>query len=152
MELSLDSDIALDAAAAGDPVRAVLTRPLKDGERLIAPEGAVALGRIVRLEKQGQPFDHYEIALEFHTLETSQGRYEYSATMTDAGPAPGLIRQARQLNPTFTRDRKPRMDVLVRQVQRGQGVLQWDARRPRIRKALRMRWLIDGIKPTAAVR
>jgi hypothetical protein len=152
IELSLDADIALETAAAGDPVRAVLTHALKDGERVIAPEGSLALGHIVRLEKQGQPFDHFEIAFEFHTLETSQSRYEFFATMTDAGPAPGMIRQAKQLNPSFARDRRPKMDILVRQVQRGQGVLQWDGRRPRIRKALRMRWLIDDIKPTAGVR
>ncbi len=38
MELSLDSEIALDTAAVGDPIRAVLVRPLKDGEQILAPE------------------------------------------------------------------------------------------------------------------
>jgi hypothetical protein len=131
---------------AGDRIRAVLARPLKDGERLIAPEGAVALGRIVALEKQGRPFDRYEVALEFHTLEAGPNRYECSATMADAGPASGMLRQAKQLNPTFSRDRKPRMDILVRPVQRGQGVLEWDARRPLIHKAFKMRWLIEELK------
>ena len=146
MELSLDADIALDAAGVGDSIRAVLLRPLKDGERVLAPAGSVALGNIVRLEKQGQPFDHYEIAVEFHTLETGSRRYEYSATMTDAGPASGLIRQVKRLNPTFTRQRKARMDILVREVPRGQGVLHWDAKHGRIRKALRMRWLVTDIR------
>jgi hypothetical protein len=146
MELSLDADIALEAAGVGDPIRAVLLRPLKDGERVLAPAGSVALGNIVRLEKQGQPFDHYEIGLEFHTLETGSRRYEYSATMTDAGPATGLIRQVKRLNPTFTRQRKARMDILVREVPRGQGVLHWDAKHSRIRKALRMRWLVTDIR------
>ena len=146
MELSLDSEIALDTAAAGDPIRAVLSRPLKDGERILAPEGSVVLGRIVRREKQGQPFDRYEIALELHTLEIGRQRYECVATMIDAGPTPGLIRQAKQLNPTFNRERKPRMEILVNQVQRGQGVLQWEARRPRIRRSLRMRWLVDDLR------
>jgi hypothetical protein len=146
MELSLDSEIALGTAAVGDPIRAVLVRPLKDGERVLAPEGSVALGNIVRLEKQGQPFDHYEIALQFHTLETNQTRYECSATMTEVGPAPGLLRQAKRLNPTFTRQRKARMDILVREVQRGQGVFQWDAKHGRIRKAMRMRWLVDDLQ------
>ena len=143
MELSLDADLPLETAGVGDPIRAVLVRPLKDGERVVAPTGAVALGNIVRLEKQGQPFDHYEIAFEFHTLESSQGRYEFSATMTDAGPATGLIRQAKRLNPTFTRQRKAKMDILVREVPRGQGVLHWDAKHGRIRKGFRMRWLVE---------
>jgi hypothetical protein len=146
MELSLDAEIALETAAAGDPIRAVLVRPLKDGERLLAPEGAVALGRVVRREKQGQPFDRYEIALEFHTLEIGPRRLECVATLMDAGPAPGLIRQAKRMNPTFTRDRKPRMEILVNEVQRGQGVLLWEARRPRIRKSLRMRWLVEDLR------
>jgi hypothetical protein len=72
MELALDSEIAFDTAAVGDPIRAVLVRPLKNGEQILAPEGSVAVGNIVRLDKQGQPFDHYDIALEFHTLETNQ--------------------------------------------------------------------------------
>jgi len=146
MELSLESDIALATAGVGDPLRAVLVRPLRDGERVLAPAGSVALGNIVRLEKQGQPFDHYEIALEFHTLETGQGRYEYLATMTDAGPATGLIRQAKRLSPTFTRQRKAKMDILVREVPRGQGVLHWDAKHGRIRKGFRMRWLVSEVR------
>jgi len=143
LELSLEADIPLETAVVGDPIRAVLSHPLKDGERLLAPAGSVALGNIVRLERQSQPIDLYEIALEFHTLETSQGRYEFSATMMEAGPAAGLIRQAKRLNPTFTRQRKAKMDILVREVPRGQGVLHWDAKHARIRKALRMRWLTD---------
>jgi len=146
MDLSLDADLALATAGVGDPVRAVLVRPLRDGERVLAPAGSVARGNIVRLEKLGQPFDHYEIALEFHTIETGQRRYEYSATMTDAGPATGLIRQAKRLNPTFTKQRKAKMDILVREVPRGQGVLHWDAKHGRIRKGFRMRWLVGEIR------
>ena len=148
MELALEGDIALATAAIGDPVRAALTRPLMNGDRLLAPEGAVVLGNIVRLDKQKQPFDRYEVALEFHTLESSPIRYELSATMVEAGPASGLIKQAKRLNPTFTRERKARMDILVREIPRGQGVLQWDAKQGRIRKGLRMRWLVDSVTPT----
>ena len=147
MEVSLESDIELDAAAVGDRVRAVLVRPLKNAERILAAEGSVVVGNIVRLEKQGQPFEYYEIALEFHALETNQARYEYSATMTDAGPAAGLIRQAKRLDPSFTRQRKARMDILVREVRRGQGVLQWNPKHGRVlRKGLRMRWLVDELR------
>jgi len=38
------------------------------------------------------------------------------------------------------------MDILVREFQRGQGVLQWDAKHGRIRKAMRMRWLVDDLR------
>jgi len=106
----------------------------------------VALGNIVRLEKQGQPFDHYEIALEFHTLETGQRRFEYSATMTDAGPATGLIRQASGSIRPLRGSEKAKMDILVREVPRGQGVLHWDAKHGRIRKGFRMRWLVSEVR------
>ena len=63
--------------------------------------------------------------------------------MTDVGPSPGLLRQAKRLDPTFTRQRKAKMDILVREVPRGQGVLHWDAKHGRIRKGFRMRWLVE---------
>lgn len=149
IELSLESAIDLEKAAIGDPVRAVLVRPFKQDDRVMAPEGSLLLGRIVRLEKQAQPFDFYEIALQFDTLETGEKRYEFNATLENAGPASGLIRQVKRMNPTFTRRRKAKMDVLVREVQRGQGVLQWEARRPRIGKGFRMRWRVDEVRPAS---
>jgi hypothetical protein len=147
MEIALSAEIALASASAGDPVRAVLAAPLKDGDRVLAPEGAPVTGAVVRLETQELPYRMYEIAIELHTLETPQGAFEISATMADVRPAGGLIRQARRLDPTFNRRRAPRMDILVREVQRGQGVLHWDARQGRIPKNLRMRWIVDDFRP-----
>jgi hypothetical protein len=143
MRLSLDGDIRPETAAIGDPIRAVLSRPLLDGDRMLAPEGAVALGRLVRLEKYEAPIPHYVVGLEFHTLRFQDVETEFSATMEDAGPASGLIRQAKRLMPTFTRKRAPRFDILVRERPRGQGVLHWKAKNKRIRRGLRMRWRTD---------
>ena len=38
------------------------------------------------------------------------------------------------------------MDILVREAPRGQGVLHWEAKRPRIRKGFRMRWLANEVR------
>jgi hypothetical protein len=42
--------------------------------------------------------------------------------------------------PTFTQKRPAKLGILVAEQQRGQGVLLWDAKRPRIPRGLRMRW------------
>lgn len=140
VELSLDTEIDPERAALGDPIRAVLSRPLKDGETVLVPQGAVVLGRLVRLEKSEISVPHYIVGLELHTLEVNGEQIEFFATMTQAGPAAGLIREAKKLDPTFTKDRAVRFDILVRERQRGQGILHWEAKRPRIPRGLRMRW------------
>jgi hypothetical protein len=35
------------------------------------------------------------------------------------------------------------MDILVREVQRGQGILYWEARRGSIPRGLRMKWRVE---------
>ncbi len=140
MEMTLDTEIAPETAAAGDPIQALLAAPLTQEDRILAPKGAVVTGRLVRVEKNALPFAHYVVALEFDTLQTAAGPTSFTATMESAGPAAGLLRQEKRLNPTFTRRRSPRMDILVREHPRGQGVLHWEAKQPRIRRGLRMKW------------
>lgn len=141
LEFVLESPVDLENAALGDPVRAALGRPVVHQGQVLAPQGATVLGRLVRLERNTVPYPHYVVGLEFDTLETAAGRIEFSATLEDVSAAPGLIRQAKTLDPTFDRRRRvPRLDILVRERQEGRGVLHWDARQPRIRRGLRMRW------------
>lgn len=144
LELELETEIDPAKAALGDPVRAVVIRPVKEGGRVLVPAGAVALGRLVRLERQEQPLEHYIIGLEFHTLEAGATQAQLRATMRKAGPSPGLIEQARRLDPTFQpRRKKPFMQILVNEQQRGQGILHWRAKYPVVAKGLRMRWEIE---------
>lgn len=149
LELVLDSTVDLETAALGDEVRAVLGRQLVHQGQLLAPQGAAVLGRLVRLEKNSIPYSHYVVGLEFDVLETPAGRLQFAATLEDVAPAAGLIRQARTMDPTFDRHRRvPRLDILVRERQEGRGVLHWDARQPRIRRGLRMRWRTEaGLTP-----
>jgi hypothetical protein len=143
MELTLDSEIQPETAAVGDAVRAVLHAPLQLDDGYVAAKGAPVHGRVVRVEKQSLPFEHYVVALEFHTLETGRGAMQFSATMEDAAPFPGLVRQERRLNPTFDRKRAPKLAILVREQPRGQGVLHWEARKPRIPRGVRMIWMTE---------
>jgi hypothetical protein len=141
VELTLDSDIDPEKATLGDPIRARVARPVRDGAEIIAPEGSMVRGRLIRLERAAQPFEHYVVGLEFHTLEAADNRFDFFATMQDAGPAPGLLRQAKGIDPVFTRRRTGRFDILVREKPRGEGILHWDAKHPQIRRGLKMRWL-----------
>lgn len=144
MELSLDSEIDIDTAAIGDPVRAVLARPLTHRGRELAPEGTVVEGRLVRLEKYSTPIEYYVVGLQFHTLKLDDADLEFSATMETADSVSGLIRQSKRMDPTFSRRRSPRMEVLAAGHQRGQGVLHWKAKQRRIPRGLRMRWRTDA--------
>jgi hypothetical protein len=144
LELELETEIDPQTAALGDPVRAIVARPVKEGNRVVVPPGAVALGRLVRLEKQDQPLEHYIIGLEFHTLETAGAQAELRATMRKAGPSAGLIEQAKRLDPTFSPKRKkPFMQILVNEQQRGQGILHWRAKYPVVAKGLKMHWEVE---------
>ena len=143
LELTLEAGLNPATASVGDAVRAAVSRAIKDGEKVLIPQGATAAGHVVRLEKQTRPFPIYEVGFAFSSLEIGDRSVPLAATMEDAGPAAGLIRQSKRLDPTFTRRRTARMDILVHEVQRGQGILNWDARRGPIPHGLKMRWRVD---------
>jgi hypothetical protein len=143
LELTLDEQIDPDKAAVGDQVRAVLVRSLKEGEQVLIPQGTAVLGRLVRLDKQSIPFPLYEVGISFHALEVGDQRLPFIATMEEAGPATGLLRQQKTLDPTFTKKRNARMDVLVRETRKGQGVLLWQAKREVIPRGLKMKWRVE---------
>jgi hypothetical protein len=147
LEVTLDSSIDPDASKIGDQVTATVVRAMKDGERLMIPPGVSVTGHVVRLEKKNMPFPIHEIGLEFETIEIGDRRLPLAATTEDAGPALGLLRQSQRLDPTFTKRRTSRIDVLVKEVHRGQGILEWDARRGAVPRGLRMKWRLQGETP-----
>jgi hypothetical protein len=141
VEVALDNDIHPETAAIGDSVRAVVTKPARDETRVVIAEGAVVHGRLVRIERGNLPFDHYVVGMEFHTIELGGGKVDFFATLQDAGPASGLLRQAKRMDPVFSKKRNTRFDILVREKPRGEGVLHWDAKHAPIRRGLKMRWI-----------
>ena len=68
--LSLADDIDLEAAAIGDPVKARLRDDLKLGGRLLLAKGAMASGRISRLERHP---NFTVLGLIFTDLDSSAG-------------------------------------------------------------------------------
>ena len=144
LELVLASPIDLGNAAVGDVVQAVLARPVQDGRNVLVPAGAVARGRLVRLERYRTPIDHYVIGLTLNTLETGGAKIPFTATMQKAGPHSALVKESKGLNPTFNaRNRRPSMQILVNEVQRGLGILHWRASEREIAKGLKMLWELE---------
>lgn len=143
LEVELAEPVEPAKSAVGEAVRVTIARPVKDGERVIVPQGAAATARIVRLEKQTTPYPLWEIALELASVKMGEEEVGLAATMVEAGPESGLVRVSKTFMPTFTKRRNTRMDILVRETPKGQGVLHWDAKRQHIPKGLRMKWSVE---------
>lgn len=143
-EVALDTPLDPQNAAIGEPVAARVVRV--KGDAAVAP-GAMLRGRLVRVEREVTQSPVYHLGLEFDTLDAGSGALPLSATMESAGPAAGLIRQTRHMEPTFIKGSKGRMDVLVREVQKGQGILLWEARQGPVPKGLKMTWRVLGDEP-----
>ncbi|MEZ5354414.1 MAG: hypothetical protein R2762_17395 [Bryobacteraceae bacterium] len=141
VEAALAHDIDPSAAALGDGITAVVSKPVVHEGKTLAGAGATLQGRLVRLDKETIPFPHYVVGLEFHTLKSGDASYDFSATMQQAGPSAGLIRQTKRMDPVFTKRRQKRFDILVREKPRGEGVLHWDAKKPKVPKGLRTVWV-----------
>jgi hypothetical protein len=142
LELDLSSPIDPRQAAVGDPVRAVLAKPLKAGGAVLAPKGAAVLGRLVRLDRYDLPVGHYVVGLEFHTIELGDRPARFTATMRRASGPAALFKPAKALDPSFARKRKGFLEVLVNENQTGRGILHWRADKPMI-SDLRMVWEVE---------
>ncbi|HLJ50964.1 MAG TPA: hypothetical protein VKU01_33375 [Bryobacteraceae bacterium] len=142
LDLTLDTNLDPSTVAVGDTVTASIAHAIRDVLGNVIPQGTPVTGHVVRLEKATMPFAMYSVGLEFQALKHPGGTIPFDATMIEAGPAAGLLRQEKSLDPTFTRNRGAHIDVLVREVQRGQGILMWDARKGTIPHGLRMKWRV----------
>lgn len=142
LELSLDADVDLAKAAAGEPVTATVSKDLKEGEKIVVPEGTRVKGRIVKMDRESQPSPMFVVGFEMHTVEFTDGPQPFRATLEDVSGGPGLIRDVRSMSSMFSgkRERTPALSLLTRGQQRGSGLIHWDAKYPRIRKGFRMKW------------
>jgi hypothetical protein len=142
VELTLETPLDPATMNVGDVIKARVLKAIRSGDRTLVPEGAVAFGHLVRLESESIPFPMFQVGLAFESLEISGQTMALTLTMEDAGPHAGLIRQAKRMDPTFTKRRSPRLDILVREVQTGQGFLHWDARKGPIPRGLHTKWRV----------
>jgi hypothetical protein len=75
VELLVKNGIHIEKSAIGDPVRATLLRPVKLGEKVLAPKDAVVSGRISRMEqRQGRLGRLFVIGVLFESIEHGKRR------------------------------------------------------------------------------
>lgn len=143
LEVVFDESVDLQRAAPGQPVKARLSKPLRNGDEILLPEGSLVLGEIVAVERQTSPLPVVEIGLSLSSVETNGKTRPLIATMVEAEKAKGLLREKKELMPQFTKKRADRMDILVRKVEQGQGFLQWDSRQSTIPRGFKTTWRIN---------
>jgi hypothetical protein len=87
LTLSLLDEINTEAAAVGDPVRALLDHDLKHKGQLLLPKGAVASGRVTRLERRSE---YTILGLEFFEIQ-AQGLHARLQMALDSVPGLAVL-------------------------------------------------------------
>jgi hypothetical protein len=71
-----------DTAAAGDPIEAVLTTPMRGKKKeVIAPAGALLHGRLRAVKSWTGPFDSLQIGMQFESVEIGGRKVPLSAVL-----------------------------------------------------------------------
>lgn len=120
--LRLIDQVDSDSSAVGDLLHAQLDRDVKFKGRVLMPKGAVAAGRITRLEKHE---DYSLLGVEFLELEAAGLRAHFRAKLENvvAGPFLGLMSRPIQPGP------RP-----------GEGLIQIRSGRLRLSRGMLMFW------------
>jgi hypothetical protein len=85
-------DIDTSTAAAGDPIEAELTTPIRDpAGAILAAKGAVLTGRILRIQHHYLPDRFWELTVVLETLDVAGTRVPFSASAKRV-PGHGLAR------------------------------------------------------------
>lgn len=92
VSLRLRLETAIDSAtsSAGDELRATVMRAVKHQGKVVVPKGAVAVGRLRRLESFSEPRDHFVVAFVFDRVEFGTKWVKLNAVLTDIVAFPGL--------------------------------------------------------------
>jgi hypothetical protein len=91
----LEIPVLLDApvtetAAVGDLITGKIAADIVKSGKVLVPRGAVARGRIRRLEQVSQNGHYFAVGLEFTELEAGSGRFPFFADLTKADRIPGF--------------------------------------------------------------
>jgi hypothetical protein len=79
----ITTPLASDTAAAGDPIEAVLTTPMRDKKKkeVIAPAGTLLNGRLRSVKSWTDPFDSLQIGVQFESVEIGGRKVPLSAIL-----------------------------------------------------------------------
>jgi hypothetical protein len=73
VEARLMTPLSSATAHMGDPVEAIISRPLFEGGRLILPQGSVLQGSVIQVHPAHHPGRNGELRLVFHQLRLADG-------------------------------------------------------------------------------
>ena len=79
-----------DQAPVGSLLTGKVAAAVVQKGKVLVPEGALAKGRIRRLERYSDAGDYFILALEFVQVETPSGRLRFYAEMQDVDRLPGV--------------------------------------------------------------
>ena len=143
LALKMDGPITMEESAAGDEIVAVLDKPVKSGDILLA-KGARVLGRIRRLERYsrarqfGSPGAVTMVALEFYAVDSREGLIRFKARLT--GPvAMATERISRLRGPEFTTGEEG-LDIVDDGASSGVGRFRVPGKNLRLARGFRTLW------------
>jgi hypothetical protein len=92
VKIALHSKIDSETSFAGDAIEGQLVNAIRDRKgTILAPGGALAHGRIVRLEHQQQPSNYFALGLKFHSIEVNGSEIPLTLARAAAQNAVGVI-------------------------------------------------------------
>jgi hypothetical protein len=81
--LALQTTLSTATAQAGDTVVATLVEPIRQGERVVVPEGAEVRGKVVTAVRPGKTKGLARLVIEFDHLEAKGRSHEIAASAID---------------------------------------------------------------------
>ena len=90
LPLRLEHVIDSTTAHEGDLITARLMQDVKRKNTVLIPAGAIAQGRIRRLESYNEPRPHFIVGLEFMEIESAGQRAEFTGRLERIDPLPGV--------------------------------------------------------------
>ena len=78
----ITTPLEIETAAAGDPIEAILTSPMRDKKKqIIAPTGALLHGRLRTVKSWNGPSDSIQIGMQFESIEIGGRKVPLSAIL-----------------------------------------------------------------------
>jgi hypothetical protein len=148
INLKLQTVLNSEKSFVGDPVTAVVSRNVKKGRTVVVPKGALASGRITRLQKISEPYAHFLVGLQFYSLQFAQSRAVFSARLEDVGPVSNATGPSGQLLGRTYFPEAPRRRISVEHMLSNQpsgvGVFQVKGKRLQLPRGFRMSWTTEA--------
>ena len=108
LELRLDTPIDTETSAVGDQVAATVARDVhaRESKEIVIRAGAVAHGRVIRLEHHFLPFEYLVVGISFTRLERDGEPVPFRARLNGGGAPVTIVRSGSNLPPVL-RPRTP---------------------------------------------